>query len=330
MTDLNLDAIRDTLVSVAFEAGQMILAANPSNVSTGTKMNCIHRPPPLPFVTKLSTEKKAADIVTETDQAVERHVTIRLKQAYPSFLFVGEETYIPGTTKITSTPTFIVDPIDGTTNFVHGFPHACISLGFVADKIPRVGVVYNPFLDELYTGIYGKGSYLQRGASLSPSSPKLRLPLNGIPSENGNKVGRELGNLSTALVAVEWGSQRSGPNFALKTRVFSKLAATKEDGGSMVHSLRSLGSAALNLCAVAAGQVDLYWEGGCYAWDVAAGWCILAEAGGRVVSGNPGDWNPEIDSRVYLAVRGAREGQEGIVKEFWGVIGEGERMEYQH
>ena len=140
-------------------------------------------------------------------------------------------------------------------------------------------------------------------------------------------------------MAVEWGSERKGENFEIKARVFRSLTASKEGVdaehgemggvGSMVHSLRSLGSAALNLCACAAGQVDLYWEGGCYPWDVAAGWCILNEAGGRMVSGNPGGWETELDSRVYLAIRGAEGGQEEIVREFWGVIGEG-RMGYKY
>jgi myo-inositol-1(or 4)-monophosphatase len=73
----------------------------------------------------------------------------------------------------------------------------------------------------------------------------------------------------------------------------------------------------------------MYWEGGCYAWDVAAGWCILNEAGGRMVSGNPGGWETELDSRVYLAVRGASSGQKELVEEFWKVIGDG-KMDYKH
>ncbi|KAK3390201.1 hypothetical protein B0H63DRAFT_446340 [Podospora didyma] len=309
MADINLQEVHDTLVSIAFEAGRMIMAANTSEITTGEKMN-------------------SADIVTETDQAVERLVSTRVQTKYPSYLFVGEETYVAGTTRITSAPTFIVDPIDGTTNFVHGFPHACISLGFAVDRSPSVGVVYNPFLDVLYTGIRGRGSYMQRNASLEQGQgqgPKQKLPLTGSPP---------LGNLSTTLVAVEWGSQRDGENFEVKARTFRKLTASQENGGSMVHSLRSLGSAALNICATAAGQVDLYWEGGCYAWDVAAGWCILSEAGGKMVSGSPPDregegWDPALDSRVYLAVRGASSGQDEIVREFWGVIGEG-RMDYKH
>ena len=271
----------------------------------------------------LTNPPTAVDIVTETDRAVEVHITARLQKAFPTFLFVGEETYQAGTTHITAAPTFVVDPIDGTTNFVHGFPHACVSLGLVVDRTPAVGVVYNPFLDVLYTGVRGAGSYLQKNASLGENGAgeKLRLPLGG--------GGNPLGGLSSALVGVEWGSQRDGENFELKVRTFQKLAATKESGGGMVGGMRSLGSAALNLCGVAAGQLDLYWEGGCYAWDVAAGWCILNEAGGRMVSGNPGDWETPLDSRVYLAVRGASSGQKGLVEEFWTMIGDGV-MEYKH
>ena len=256
--------------------------------------------------------------MTETDQAVEKMVSTRLQNQYPTFSFVGEETYVAGETKITDAPTFIVDPIDGTTNFIHGFPNACISLGFAVDRVPAVGVVYNPFQDLLFTGIKGQGAFVQRNASLPTPGERRRL---------GPKAA--LGDLSTALVAVEWGSERNGLNFDIRADVFRRLTASKETGGRMVHSLRSLGSAALNLCAVAAGQCDVYWEGGCYAWDVCAGWAILREAGGIMASGNPGDWDPPIDSRVYLAVRGAPSGQRELVEELWGVIGD-RKMSYKH
>ena len=150
-------------------------------------------------------------------------------------------------------------------------------------------------------------------------TPPRRLPL--------ARTAQPLAGLGNALVAVEWGSTRTGPNFDVKTQVFTRLAASREAGGAMVHSLRSMGSAALNLASVAAGELDLYWEGGCWAWDVCAGWCILVEAGGVMVSGNPGNWVPELDSRVYLAVRGAPAGQREVVEEFWKVIGDG-RMDY--
>jgi myo-inositol-1(or 4)-monophosphatase len=307
MADINLQEIHDLLVSIAFEAGKMIMAANPSTISTDTKLN-------------------SADIVTETDQAVERMVGARLRETYPQFSFVGEETYVPGQTKVTEAPTFIVDPIDGTTNFVHGFPAACTSLGFAVGRQAVVGVVYNPFLDILYTGIKGKGSYMHIRASLSEVTQKFRLPLSG--KGDGSRA-PPLKGLQSSLVGIEWGSNRDGPNFEVKWNTFRKLAGSKEIGGSMVHSLRSIGSAALNLCHVAAGELDLYWEGGCYAWDVCAGWCILSEAGGIMVSGNPGAWETQLDSRVYLAVRGAPSGQKEMVEELWAVVGDG-RLDYKH
>ncbi len=254
-------------------------------------------------------------------------VSKRLRVAYPTFSFVGEETYVAGETRVTDAPTFIVDPIDGTTNFVHGFPNVCISLGFAVDRRSVVGVVYNPFLDQLSTGIRGGGSYVTRHASAGgEKQQRWKLPLAG---RGDAAAAPALHGLSSALVGVEWGSQRDGPNYDVKVETFRRLAASPETGGAMAHSLRSLGSAALNLCAVAAGQLDCYWEGGMYAWDVCAGWCILAEAGGIVVSGNPGDWDTPLDSRLCLAVRGAPSGQREIVEQFWAVIGDG-RLDYKH
>lgn len=257
-------------------------------------------------------------MVTETDKAVEEMVSTSLRTLYPTFSFMGEETWKPGV-KLGPEPTFVVDPIDGTTNFIHGFPHACVSLGLAVDGTATVGVIYNPFLDMLYTGIRGQGAYVTTRAG--GASLERKLPLAKAP--------RPVGPLASSLVAVEWPAAREGENFALKAETFRKLTAAPADGGSMVRSLRSMGSAALNLAAVAAGQLDAYWEGGCYAWDVCAGWCILVEAGGIMAGGNPGVWEPKLEERKYLAVRGAPEGQRELVEEFWGVIGD-RRMDYEH
>ncbi|VUC22010.1 unnamed protein product [Clonostachys rosea] len=295
MADLNLQAIHDELIQVAYEAGKMMLAANPANIDTGTKLNSV-------------------DIVTEVDQGVEKMVSTRLSAAFPSISFMGEETYKPGM-RIGPEPTFVVDPIDGTTNFIHSFPDACISLGLAIERIPTVGVIYNPWQDLLYTAIKGQGAYMTRVKGTAPQ----KLPLAQTP--------RPIDGLGTSLVAVEWGADRQGSNFDVKTAVFRQLTASRDIGGSMCHSLRSLGSAALNIAAVAAGQLDCYWEGGCWAWDVCAGWAILNEAGGRMAGGNPGQWDPALEERVYLAVRGAPSGQKELIEEFWGVIGDG-RLDY--
>ncbi|KAK9491386.1 inositol monophosphatase [Lipomyces doorenjongii] len=277
---IDLDEIRDFLVELAKQAGELIVS------QTGK--------------TAYDDKANSVDLVTETDAAVEKLVATKCTEKYPHFEFMGEESYIPGVTKLSEKPTFIVDPIDGTTNFIHSFPFSCTSLGFAINRHPVVGVVYNPFLNLMYTGIKGQGSFL---------NGTQKLPLRQPPA--GSKL-----TLQNALIGIEWGTQRSGVNYKVKTETFKKLAA---EDGSMVHGFRSLGSAAMNMCAVAAGQLDAYWEGGCYAWDVCAGWVILTEAGGRVVGGNPGIWEPAVDQRIYLAVRGG-DGCEEFIKNFWDSV----------
>ncbi|EEQ29978.1 myo-inositol-1-monophosphotase [Microsporum canis CBS 113480] len=269
----DLAEIHEFLVELAGKAGEMITSAHPLINGVGSKKN-------------------SSDLVTETDRAVEAAVSEALRTKYPHYEFMGEETYHPSR-PLTDAPTFVVDPIDGTVNFVHGFPSACISLGFAVDRQP----VRHP----------GPG--------------RVHEPDQEAAAQGGRR--RAAAGLSSALVAVEWGSDRSGPNWETKVRTFENLGKAGELGGAMVHSMRSMGSAALNLCAVASGVLDLYWEGGCWAWDVCAGWVILLEAGGIIVDGNPGGWQAKLDSRRYLAVRGspAGEGQRELVQEFWSHVG---------
>lgn len=187
---------------------------------------------------------------------------------------------------------------------MHNFPYVSISLGLSINRVPYVGIVYNPFTDTLYSAIKGHGAFLNQNTSLPLRAP---TPL----------------ALADAQVAVEWGSDRSGNDLDVKASTFKNLASAN---GGMVHSLRSLGSAALNLCNVAAGSLDAYWEAGCWSWDVCAGMCILAETGGVVVDANPGSWTSEIDQRRYFAVRGDgaqqnnkgfSKGQKHFIEEFW-------------
>lgn len=270
----------------------------------------------------------AADIVTETDQASEELIRSQLATLYPDVHFVGEESFKAGLDGISNIPTFIVDPIDGTSNFVHGLPEVCVSIGLVVDRQPSVGVVYNPFTDELWTAVRGDGAYYDQGGHFSEtahqgSSERQRLPLSymSLP-ENG---------LQGSCVGIEFGSDRQGPDFDLNLKVFTTLTRTRETGGLFVNSLRCIGSAALAICRVASGQQEAFWECGCWAWDVAAAWCILKEAGGIMVDGHPGGWSIEVDNRRYLAVRPAArcasggapsQQQENFVKEFWSTMGD--------
>lgn len=317
MADLNLQEIHDFMISIAKQAGERIVSAKPTTDSAGSKKNCKHTST-LPLSMGQLTQCPAVDLVTETDQAVEKLISTALREKYPNFEFMGEvrqkllyyskytsdthiqETYKPGD-KLTPAPTFICDPIDGTTNFVHRYPYVSISLGLTIDLEPTVGIVYSPFTQTLYSAIKGQGAYLNQTTTLPLSPP---TPLD---------------TLNSCLVAIEWGSDRSGNDFKVKSETFIKLAATKEAGGGMVHGLRSFGSAALNLCGVASGGLDIYWEAGCWAWDVCAGWVILKEAGGVIVDANPGNWEQSVDGRRYMAVRGG-EGQKEVIEEFWSLV----------
>jgi myo-inositol-1(or 4)-monophosphatase len=108
MADLDLQNIYDLLISIAHEAGRMIMGATPSQLSSGTKKNCTNYFASTCLIRLLNMlTSAAADLVTETDQAVEKMVSTRLMSAYPKFSFIGEETYVPGSTRLTSAPTFI-------------------------------------------------------------------------------------------------------------------------------------------------------------------------------------------------------------------------------
>jgi len=244
---------------------------------------------------------------------------------------MGEETYdYKNGTPLTDDPTFILDPIDGTTNFIHGYPFVCVSLGFCLKKRPVVGIVYNPFTSLLWSAIRGQGAFVRsiRPTSIAGvSTTPRKLPLKEtLPPLTG---------LSSAVVAVEWGSDRDGTNWDARVAFFAKLGGSKKTGGGMAHGIRSSGSAALNFCSVASGEIDAAWEAGAWAWDVAAAWAILEEAGGRLVSLEPrpnaSTWEeraPPLDGRKYFAIRAAtEEEQKGIAEELWG-LGEAERFKY--
>ncbi|KAF9225279.1 hypothetical protein BS17DRAFT_588847 [Gyrodon lividus] len=276
----------------------------------------------------VNEKKNAVDLVTQYDVAVENLVMSEIQKAYPSFKFIGEESYSSGARQeLTDEPTFCVDPIDGTTNFVHGFPFCCISLGLIYQKRPVLGVVYNPFLEYLYTGIKGQGSYLTRGDG-QPQKLPLASP-------------KPLPSLAKAQIAVEWGSDRGVPMINDNSNSFLKLAGDSSiPGGKMVQSIRSMGSAALNISMVAQGGLDLYWEIGCWPWDVCAGIVIAQEAGGVVTGSHdvlkaastgfdPFKVTEEVlTGRKYLVIRGmpdtpnetGRQAQLRIAQEFYATV----------
>jgi myo-inositol-1(or 4)-monophosphatase len=298
MEQHHLEKIRDDLISVAFTAGQMMIDADPS-------------------VDASCEKKNSSDRVTATDKAIETMVQKTLARLHPNVDFLGEET-IGENQALSDAPTFVCDPIDGTLNFIHGFPNVAISLAMTVCKTPVVAVVYNPFRGDLFTAIKGRGAFLSR---LSAAGKRTTISLPVKPTAE------PIGGLGECLVAVEWGNERSGPNWALRTSVANRLMSSVESGGAMVHSIRSSGSAALDMCYVAAGWIDVFWEGGCWIWDVCAGWLLVLEAGGIVAGANPGELNPTLEGRSYLAVRGAASGQQEVVSEIWGLM-DGKKFEF--
>ncbi|XP_068641359.1 inositol monophosphatase 3 [Aristolochia californica] len=217
------------------------------------------------FYEKKNVEHKGqVDLVTETDKACEDLIFSHLKQKYPDHKFIGEETSAAiGTAELTDDPTWMVDPLDGTTNFVHGYPFVCVSIGLTIEKVPTIGVVYNPIMNELFTGVRGQGAFL-----------------NGHPIKASSQT-----ELVTALLASEVGTKRDKVTVDATTNRINSLLFK-------VRSLRMSGSCALNLCGVACGRLDLMYELGFGGpWDVAAGAVIVQEAGGLVFDPSGADFD---------------------------------------
>ncbi|CAD5176856.1 inositol monophosphatase 3-like [Musa acuminata AAA Group] len=216
------------------------------------------------YQTKHVEHKGQVDLVTETDKACEELIFNHLKKHYPDHKFIGEETSAAfGTAELTDEPTWIVDPLDGTTNFVHGFPFVCVSIGLAIGKVPTVGVVYNPIIGELFTGVRGQGAFL-----------------NGNPIKASSQS-----ELLKALLVTEVGTKRDKSTVDATTNRINNLLFK-------VRSLRMCGSLALNLCGIACGRLDLCYEIGFGGpWDVAAGAVIVHEAGGLVFDPSGGDFD---------------------------------------
>ena len=193
-------------------------------------------------------EKAKADLVTEADLASQELIRGLIAAEFPDHEFLGEEG---DTDDIGESAGFlwVVDPLDGTTNYVHGLPGWCVSVGLVRDGKPIAGCVYDPERDVCYTAQAGQGAF-----------------------ENGNPIATSsTGRLEDSLVAISFPAsiERNSPEIEVFLRLLPKIRA-----------FRRLGSAALNLCYLACGKIDAYWTGNIKPWDVAAGVLILQESGG--------------------------------------------------
>lgn len=275
----------------------------------------------------ISEKDSSVDIVTKADKDVEAFIKSSIEKKFPSHKFIGEETYSEGATRdylIDDEPTWCIDPLDGTVNYTHLFPMFCVSIGFIHKGVPVIGVINAPFLGQLFSSCRGRGAWLNETQQL----PLLRNPVPPMPAKAP----------SGCVFSCEWGKDRKDVpdgNMYRKIESFVNMACElggRDGKGGMVHGVRSLGSATLDLAYIAMGSFDIWWEGGCWEWDVAAGIAIVEEAGGLVTTANPpNDYNSapiepaRIGSRLYLAIRPAgpsetesgRLSQERVVREVW-------------
>ncbi len=212
------------------------------------------------FGTQLKIDKKGAiDLVTEVDVAVERMFRALVAERFPDHVVLAEE--LGGGDLPPGRPCWIFDPLDGTTNYAHGFPVFAASLALEIDGIVEVGAIYDPTRRELFTATRGGGAYLNGVPMRVSAIASLvdALLVTGFPYS----IHEDRGNLVDLFAAFL----------------------------SKAQAVRRLGSAALDLCYVAAGRMDAFWEQHLKPWDMAAGALMLAEAGGRIsrLDGGPFD-----------------------------------------
>jgi len=205
----------------------------------------------------LQTSRKGiADFVSRADLQAEQIIFEELSSARPKYGFVMEERgEVEGAD---NSNRWIVDPLDGTTNFLHGLPHFAVSIALERDRQPFAGVVYNPASDELFWAEKGAGAFMNAGAHMNDR--RLRVSKRRDLTECLFACGLPFAGLSGRERALEE-----------TKRVLEKTAG-----------VRRYGTAALDLAYVAAGRYDAFWERGLNAWDIAAGALIVREAGGMV------------------------------------------------
>jgi myo-inositol-1(or 4)-monophosphatase len=217
-------------------------------------------------------EKAHAGLVSEADRESEKVIQAELKKNFPEMDFLGEESAYSSTTKVkdvaTDKPRWILDPLDGTTNYVHRFPIFCISLGLEFRGEIQVAVIDVPMLNETYTAIRGKGAWL-----------------------NGNKIQVSVNSqLQTSLLATGFFGENH-ESLKEQMEIFSKLV-------KQTRGIRRAGAAAYDLCMVARGVFDGFWEKNLSPWDTAAGILLVTEAGGQVTTFRGKNYDPYKNSLI--------------------------------
>ena len=240
-----------TAIEVAREAGQMILGSFQAEHAV--------------------TFKGHRDIVTEIDTAVETLVMNAVQDRFPDHTVVSEEMGESVLISEIESYTWVVDPLDGTTNYARRVPVFSVSIGVLKDGQPLIGVIHDPLRDQMFVVERGKGARV-----------------NGTPMHVS-----QVENLSHTVVGLDWTRSNAG-----RERVLSCLHEVAPRCGTV----RVLGSAALGLAYVAAGWLDVYFHLSLKPWDTAAGMLMIAEAGGRctTVAGEP----YYVDSPSFVATNG--------------------------
>ena len=242
----------DTLKQIALDAGKIVKEGYASH--------------------KEVSHKGIVDLVTEFDVRTEAFIIDQLKKVFPDHTLVGEESH-QGSYHYDKA--IYIDPIDGTTNFVHGIPHLAISLGVWEQGKPTLAVVYNPILEELFWAVQGEGAYC-----------------------NGQKLEVSRQNkLQNALIATgfPYAKVNAGIEYHWVINCMTNLLPHIQD-------IRRLGAAAIDLCYLAQGKVEAFYEIDLKPWDVAAGILIVQEAGGHI--SNVYDRPFDFDDKSIVASNG--------------------------
>ncbi|XP_067234623.1 inositol monophosphatase 2 isoform X2 [Chanodichthys erythropterus] len=205
---------------------------------------------------RVSSKSTPTDLVTETDHQVEELIISTLRHRFPSHRFIGEESSAAGVKcELTDSPTWIIDPIDGTCNFVHSFPMVAVSIGFAVRKELEFGVIYHCSDGTLYTARRGHGAFCN-GARLHVSRER---------------------DVSKALILTEIGAKRDPATLDIFLGNMRKMLSAP------THGVRIIGSSTLALCHIASGAAEAYYQYGLHCWDIAAAAVIIREAGGCVI-----------------------------------------------
>jgi myo-inositol-1(or 4)-monophosphatase len=201
--------------------------------------------------------KGIRDLVTRVDRGSQELIVREIEQAYPGHSILAEEGYRK---EKDSEFTWIIDPLDGTVNFVHHIPFFCVSIALYKSGKPYLGVCYNPMSDEIFQAMAGEGAFL--------NDRRIRVS--------------ETVTLMESVICTGFPYQQDEIDLIIER--FERVVKASQ-------GVRRFGSAALDLCYVAAGMMDAFWEIGLKPWDMAAGVVILQEAGGMItlVDGRPFD-----------------------------------------